>query len=275
MSIIHPTSVISPLAHVGEDVEIGPYAVIDEHAVIGDGCQIGPHAHIGSHTKLGKKVEVYYGANIDTPQDYTWRKGVVSETIIGDGATIREYVTIHRPPVEGAKTIIGSKCFLMAFSHIGHDAVLDEKVTLANHTVLSGHVRVERGAVLSGHVLVHQFCQIGTLAMVSPGMKLRQDVPPFCMAMEDGYVIGSNVVGLRRAGFSAELRGEIKRAVKTYFHKGLLSEAALAEIEASNPSPPVKHFVDFIRGSKRGVLPGRPKKSSADGDEMSEGSGEE
>ncbi len=258
MSQIHSTAVISSKAAIGANVEIGPYSVIDDNAEIGDGCFIGPHVHVGSYTSVGKNCELYYGANLDTPQDYTWKRGVISRTIIGEGTTIREYVTIHRPPLPDKSTVIGAQCFLMAFSHIGHDAELEERVTIANHTAVSGFVKIGRGAIVSGYVLLHQFCRLGTLCFISPGSRVRQDVPPYSLYREEGYVSGVNTVGLRRAGLDQTRRVAIARATRLYFRSPLARTKAIEEIESWDMTPEQKEFVEFIEASKRGIVPSPP-----------------
>lgn len=173
---------------------------------------------------------------------------------------IREYVTIHRPPFEFLKTTIGNHVLLMAFVHIGHDVIIGDRVTIANNTALSGHVQVGQGAVFSGCVLVHQFCRIGALAMVGPGAHVGQDIPPFCMLRESNVITGPNTIGLRRAGMSNEQRLAIRRAIRTFFFEGLNAKNALEQIErGENVLPEVHMFVNFIKESHRGIMPGNPK----------------
>jgi UDP-N-acetylglucosamine acyltransferase len=256
---IHPTAVIHPDARIGENVEIGPYAVIERDTVIGDGCFIDSHVKIARYTTVGDRTRIYFGALVgEEPQDHRFRPGVVSSTAIGADSVIREYVTIHRSPFEGAKTSVGSHTLLMAFVHVGHDAAIGDYVTAANHTGISGHVIIEDRAVLSGYVLIHQFCRIGELAMIGGRTIITQDVPPFCMLAENECICGPNTIGLRRAGFSGELRAAIRRAVKTYFFHGLNAGNALAEIEAEVPGPELRHFIEFIRQSNRGIMRGDP-----------------
>ena len=174
--------------------------------------------------------------------------------------TIREYVTIHRSPFAERYTRIGSGTLLMSFVHIGHDAQIGDRVTIANQTAVSGHVIIEDQAVLSGYILIHQFCRIGRLAMVGARTIIRQDIPPFCMLAENECVCGPNVIGLRRAGFDSYTRSAIRRAIKTYFFRGLNATNALAEIESMPMRPPeVDHFVEFIRKTERGIMPGDPE----------------
>ncbi len=257
---IHPTAVISPGAELGREVEIGPYAVIEDHTVIGDGCFIDAHAKIARYTELGPRCRVYLGALVgEEPQDHRFQPGTVAWTRIGSDTTIREYVTIHRSPFEGGETRVGSHTLLMAFVHLGHDVRIGDGVTIANQTAVSGHVVIEDRAVLSGFILIHQFCRIGTLAMIGARVIVTQDVPPYCLLAESGHICGPNTVGLRRAGFSPELRTGIRRAIKTYFYRGLNSHNALAEITAEPHSPEVAHFVEFIAATERGIVPADPQ----------------
>lgn len=257
---IHPTAVIGQNVKIGKGCSIGPYCVVKDDVEIGEGTVLEPYVHIGRYTTIGSGCRIYPGADVgDEPQDHSFRPGVVSYTEIGSHTVIREYVTIHRPPSEGLKTLIGNHVLLMAFVHVAHDVVIGDRVTIANHTALTGHVQVEPMAVISGYCMIHQFCRIGSLAMITAGARIRQDIPPYCLLGENDYIYGPNVVGLRRAGFGQELRMEIRRAIKTYFFQDLNKSVALDTISGAKTSPEVAHFVDFIKSSKRGIMPGRAK----------------
>lgn len=259
--MIHPTAVVSPKAEIGKNVEIGPYAVIEDDVKIGDDCYIDAHVKICQYTTVGARCRIYFGALVGAePQDHRFYRGLCSYCEIGSDTVIREYVTIHRPPFEFLKTVVGNHVLLMAFVHVAHDVCIADRVTIANHTNISGHVQIGEGAVLSGYILIHQFCRIGSLAMIAPTCLISQDIPPFCMLRETNFITGPNTIGLRRAGFSNESRLAIRRAIKTFFFEGLNAKNALDEIEHSgNVLPEVHAFVNFIKESKRGIMPGNPK----------------
>ena len=106
-------------------------------------------------------------------------------------------------------------------------------------------------------MVVHQHCRIGEMAIMSGFSETRQDVPPY--AKTDGRpakVAGINSVGLKRAGVSDEDRNIIKQAYKLLFYSGLNTTQALEEIEKEMPAdnPYVKHLVEFIKSSKRGII---------------------
>ena len=254
---IHPTAAVAPEAKIGKNVEIGPYAVIEKNVEIGDNCWIDAHAKVCEYTSVGENTRIYYGALVGTePQDHRFVPGLRSYTKIGKNVVIREYVTIHRSPFEDKVTSVGDGTLLMAFVHVGHDAQIGKRVTIANQTAVAGHVIIEDGAVLSACVLIHQFCRIGALAMIGGRTIMTQDVPPYCMLAENCRVCGPNVIGMRRAGFTPEARLAIQRAIKSYFFKDLSGSNALAEIEKEAMTPEVEHFVNFIRTSERGIMAG-------------------
>ena len=261
---IHPTAIVSPNAEIGENVEIGPYAIIEDDVRIGNDCFIDAHVKVAQYTTVGPRCRIYYGAFVGAePQDHRFYKGVQSFTEIGSDTVIREYVTIHRPPFEFMKTVIGSHVLLMAYTHIGHDSVIADQVTIANNGMIAGHVQIARGAVLGGAAKVHQFCRIGALAMIGAGGIILQDVPPFCLTDQNGEVAGVNTIGLRRVGMASAPRLAIRQAVKTLFFKGLSIKNALDEIQhGENICPEVQMFANFVKESSRGIVAARSGKGS-------------
>ncbi|MGN0867644.1 MAG: acyl-ACP--UDP-N-acetylglucosamine O-acyltransferase [Oligosphaeraceae bacterium] len=253
---IDPRAAIQEGASLGNNVTIGPFAVIGKDVVIGDDCVIGPHVNLSGHTVIGRGTRIHCGANIgDEPQDVHYH-GQESLTRIGEDCVIREYVTIHRGVEEGSDTSVGNKVMLMAFTHLGHNCQLQDNVIIANASLLAGRVEVGRGAFISGATLVHQYCRIGTMAMVGGGSRIVQDVVPFGIVQENA-IQGINAVGLRRAGWSAETINTIKEAVKIACLEGLSRPNALEKIASTLPDlPEVRLFREFLEGTRRGLLTG-------------------
>jgi UDP-N-acetylglucosamine acyltransferase len=169
---------------------------------------------------------------------------------------VREYVSIN-PGTEGGgmETVIGHRCLLMVSSHVGHDCRLADSVILANGVALGGHVVVESHARIGGLAGVHQFTRIGESALCAAGAMVSLDVPPYCMATGDrARLLGLNVVGLKRRGFSEETIRTIKRAYRLIFHgEGVRQDALARAREAFADSDEVGHLVDFVAASERGV----------------------
>lgn len=262
-SLIHPLACVHPGAQIGENTRIDAFAVIDEHVKIGAHCHIHSHAKIAKYTTIGDHCRIYLGASVgEDPQDHRYDPTIVSYTEIGNYVALREYVTVHRPPFEGKTTYIGDYSLLMAFVHVGHDCKIANHVTIANLTLLAGHVEVESGAVISAAARFHQFCRVGKMSITSSFATTRQDTPPFCMVNDEGYVVGMNAVGMRRAGLSSEVRLAVQRAIRTYFYEDLLGSAAIAKIEETDGNiQEVQDFLTFIKTSTRGIVPGVKKET--------------
>ena len=257
MNAIHPSAVIGKRAQLGEGNEIGPGCVIEDGAVLGAHNKLWMNVYVGPGTTLGDSNQLHMGAVVGhTPQDVSYA-GAQSFTKIGHRNTIREYVTIHRGTKEGTSTVIGDDNFLMANAHIAHNCEIGNKVILVNLASLTGYCVIEDGAFLSGIVGLHQFTRIGRLAMISALSAVNKDVPPYMFCGGRPAVIqGLNVVGLRRAGISAPVREEIKRAYKLLYREGLNVSHAVEAIERECSSPEVKALVTFVKASKRGICAG-------------------
>jgi len=252
---IHPTAVVEPGARLGSEVVIGPFCYVQHDAEIGDGCELLSHVSVLSHTTLGKRCRVHAGAVLGgLPQD-TGFKGDVSYARIGDDCVLREGVTINRGTKPGTATVVGDGCMLMAMVHCAHNVQLGHHVTVANCTGFSGYVTVGDRAFISGMVGVHQFVNIGKLAMVGLSVVLTKDLPPFCTvrpSTENG-VGGMNIVGMRRAGMTPEARAAVKYAFKVLYGSGLNVTQAVAVLEQGPGGPEIDAMLEFIRGSKRGI----------------------
>lgn len=253
---VHPTAIVHPKARLGAGVTVGPYSIIREHVTLGAGTRVGAHCVVEGRTTIGEDCELFTGAVIGSiPQDLKYQ-GEESVLLIGDRNRFREYVTIN-PGTEGGggKTVIGSDCLFMAYSHVAHDCIMGSHIIMANSAALAGHISVEDRAIIGGLVGVHQFVRVGTLAFIGGCSRVVQDVPPYATCV--GYpakVYGLNTEGLRRAGVENDTRQRLHRVFKVLFHSKLSMSHALEQVEQdADGSPEVRHLLDFIRQSKRGV----------------------
>lgn len=255
MRRIHPTAIVSPKAELGENVEIGPYAIVEENVVIQNNAIIHTHAVIAGLTAIGESCEVFPGAVVGMRcQDLKYR-GERTYVELGSRTVIRECVTVNSSTGEGSKTSIGEDCFLMAYSHVGHNCCLGNGVIMANAASLAGHIVIEDQAVIGGLVGIHQFVHVGTLSMIGGLSKVNQDVPPY--SLSDGVpcsVVDINAIGLRRHGFSQETRNYIRRAFKILFKSGLATSHAVEIVKSEIPhTPEIQHLLEFIAKSERGI----------------------
>ncbi|HMP89088.1 MAG TPA: acyl-ACP--UDP-N-acetylglucosamine O-acyltransferase [Kiritimatiellia bacterium] len=252
---IDSKAVIDSRAEIGRDVQVGAGAVVGSDVKIGDRCVVGPNAVIMPYTTLGEDCRVHAGAVIgDTPQDLSF-KHLVSHVRIGARCTFREGVTIHRGTKEGTETVVGDDCYLMANSHLAHNVILGNRVILANGALLGGYVEIGDGAFISGNAVIHQFCRVGRLVMVGGLSGISKDVPPFCMTRSGAVntIVGFNIVGLRRNGFSPEQRNLVKTCYDIIYRQGRNVSQAIEKLQAEPESPVIHEIVSFIQKSKRGI----------------------
>jgi UDP-N-acetylglucosamine acyltransferase len=258
MSSIHPTAIIAAGATIGQNITIDPYAVIDADVVIGDDCHIHSSVRLYNGARLGRGVKIFPSATVaGEPQDLKFG-GESSTVSIGDNTMIREFVSLHRGTSEGGKTVIGKNCLIMAYAHVAHDCKIGDNVILANSVQLAGHVTIEDWAILGGILPVHQFVRIGRHAMVGGGFRVPKDIPPYVLA--GGHPMsyhGINAIGLRRRGFSAEDMNLIRQTYKYIFRSSMnVTQATEYVAEHLGESEVVRTILEFIRISKRGIMPG-------------------
>ena len=253
---VHATALVDPSAELGLDVVIEPFAVIGARVHVGAGTTVGARATVCGPTRLGAGCSVGIGAVIGTdPQDLKY-DGEATELVVGDETCIREYVTINRGTRASGATIVGPRCYLMAYVHIAHDCRLGEGVILSNAVQLAGHVDIGAYAQIGGLTPVHQFVRIGAHAFIGGGSRVSQDVPPFARTAGNPVrLYGINTVGLRRAGFDADLRMAIQRAHRLLFNSGLPRGEAVERVrDESGHIPEIVQLLDFLGASQRGVM---------------------
>jgi len=249
---------IHPDAIIGSGVHIDPFTMIHDDVEIGDGTWIGSNVTIMPGARIGKKCRIFPGAVISAvPQDLKF-EGEHTTAEIGDGSTIREFVTINRGTKALGKTVVGKNTLLMSYVHVAHDCIVGDHCILANGVTLAGHIVIDSYAIIGGLSAVHQFVHIGGHVMISGGSLIRKDIPPFVKAAREPLsYVGINSVGLRRRGFSNEKIAEIQEIYRIIFIKGLSYSKALEVVESEvHQSPERDEILSFIRGSSRGIMKG-------------------
>lgn len=234
--MIHPTAIVEPGAQLGADCEIMAHAIVTKHVVLGDRVVVHPFAVVGGD-----------------PQYLKFDRALATGVRIGAGTVIREHVTINRSIHAGRATVIGEACFLMATSHIAHDCEVGREVVLANAALLAGHVTIGDHAFLGGGSAVHQFCRIGEGVMVAGHASITRDVPPFTMVAERDDVIGLNLVGLKRRGFSRAAVKELKAVFHdVYFTAGNIRDVAARRLAAGGAATgEARQFLQFFTAGQR------------------------
>lgn len=232
---IHPAAHVDSLAQLGVDVEIMAGAVVTRWARIGDRAVIHPGAVVGGDPQ-------YLGFASATP----------TYVDLGADSVVRESVTVNRSMYDGQATTLGTKCFLMACSHVGHDCVVAHDVVLANNAMVAGHVEIGAYTFVGGGAGIHQFCRIGAVAMIAGLARVTKDVPAYCMVAERDELTGLNLVGLKRRGWSREIIREVKSAYRAVLGVSGNPRPRAAELVGHAESDPARLFLEFFAGGKRG-----------------------
>ena len=253
-----PLAYIHPGAKIHPSVVIDPFVTIENNVEIGEGTRIGSNVTIMEGARIGKNCTIFPGAVISgIPQDLKFQ-GEETLAIIGDNTTIRECVTVNRGTASKGKTVVGSNCLIMAYSHVAHDCVIGDNVIISNATQIAGEVVVDNFAVIGGGTLIHQFCHIGPHVMIQGGALVNKDIPPFVKAAREPIAYtGLNSIGLRRRGFSNETIREIQDIYRYLYLSGLNNTDAIERIEAEVPATKERdEIILFVRNSKRGIIRG-------------------
>jgi UDP-N-acetylglucosamine acyltransferase len=254
---IDPRAAVHPDAKLGEDVVVGPYCVVGAEAEIGDRTRLESHVVVDGRTHLGPdNVVAPFSSLGGPPQDLKYG-GEPTSVTIGAGNRFCEYVTVSRGTAGGGGiTRIGDRNLFMAYSHIAHDANVGSRIVFANAATLAGHVEVGDDATVGAFTGVHQFCRVARHAFIGGYSVVTQDALPWVLTVGNRAVShGVNIVGLKRKGYASETIDAIKRCYMTLFRSKMLLEDAIAKVEAESGSiEEVRYFLEFVRGSKRGVV---------------------
>ena len=252
---IHPLSSVSSKAKIGHGVIIGPFCVIEKGVELGDGCVLESRVSIKEGTFVGENNHFCEGAVIGGLPQHVAVPDECGQVVIGSENTFRENVTVHRAMKESNATIVGDNNLLMVNVHIAHDCRLGNNIVMANNVMIAGHVTIGSKANISGAVGVHQFCRIGEYAMVGGQSHITQDIPPYVTV--DGLtsnIVGLNMIGLRRGGFSAEDIKQLKEAYQIVFRSQLPWREILKTLEEQFTKGAVVELTRFLAGTTRGII---------------------
>ncbi|UCC26889.1 MAG: acyl-ACP--UDP-N-acetylglucosamine O-acyltransferase [Gemmatimonadales bacterium] len=255
-TFVHPSALVDDGAELGVGVQVGPFSIVGPGVTLGDGTRLASHVLVARDTTVGADCRISQGAVLGTdPQDLKFQ-GERTWLEVGDRTVIREYATLNRGTSATGRTVVGSDCLLMAYTHVAHDCVLGNHIVLSNSVNMAGHVVIGDWVIVGGLTPIHQFVRVGAHAFVGGASRIAQDVPPYCRAAGNpSKLYGLNSVGLERRGFGPEVRKALKQAYRLVFKAGLNVSRGVARARDEAPSlPEVGHFLDFIAASERGII---------------------
>lgn len=254
MTQIDPTARVDKEAKIGRNVVIGPYCVVGPHVAVGDECRLVAHVQLGGHTTIGARTVIYPFASLGSPPQSVKYRGGATRLAVGSDCDIRENVTMNTGTEDGGGiTEVGNGCFFMVGSHVGHDCKVGSNVTFANNVLLAGHCTVGDNVTFGGGAAVRQFVRIGEGAMIVGLSGVRADVIPWGTAWGPlADLVGLNVVGLRRRGYSKSDIHQLRDAYRELFHGAGTFRARVDKVEASHGQHPlVASVIVFIRSARR------------------------
>ena len=252
---IHPRALVSPQAKLGHGVTVGPFSIVEPDVTIGDYCTLAARVVVKSGTTMGQHNRVFEGAVLGGLPQHMRTPEHLGRVSIGSYNTFRENVTVHRALSDGSLTEIGDHNLLMVGSHAAHDCTIGDHAILTNNALLGGFVSVGERAFVSGAVAVHQFCRIGRLAMIGACARVVQDVPPYVTVDgQSGLIVGLNLVGLRRNGYTSEDITQLKAAYRLIYRHGLRWVDVLEQLKQEFTSGPAADFYPFLSQGTRGFV---------------------
>jgi UDP-N-acetylglucosamine acyltransferase len=121
---------------------------------------------------------------------------------------------------------------------------------------------------LGGQAAVLQRVRVGESVMIAGYTALREDAVPFGYVLHPiGRLVGLNVVGMRRRGFSRDTIRAIRATYQALFESGDESKFSdrLDQVEAAHGAvPEVARMLSFLRAARKPVMMTRPRGSNSD-----------
>lgn len=256
MSNISDKAYIDPKAKIGSNVTIYPFAYIEGDVVIGDDCVIYPYVSIMNGTRLGKGNKVYQNTVLGAePQDFNY-KGDSSQLIIGNENIFRENVVINRATFSDGQTVIGNRNFFMEGVHVSHDTKVDNYCTFGYGTKVAGDCEVHSGVIFSSSVIINAKVRVGGASMVTSGVRISRDVPPFIVATDNPVKYGGvNRTMLEASGTPDRVIAHIENAYRLVFHGQTSVFDACHQIKEQVPDgKEIRSIVKFIQNTKLGII---------------------
>lgn len=256
MPKIHPTAIVDPMVELADDVQVGAFCIIRGRVQIGAGTIIQDRTHIQGDTVIGRNCNLGPLAMVGLDPQHLRYKGERTRLIIGDGVIIREMASVHRAYLSGPEdcTKIGDRCFLMSYSHVGHDSRVGNDVVISSSVLLAGHCTVGDRVFIGGGAGIHQFCRVGRLAIIAGNESISRDIPPFAAARYGGLK-AYNAIGCRRAGISQQAIHAIRAAYYCIHHCRSVSDVVAAIRSEVAQTPEVLELLEFLTHTKRGIHP--------------------
>lgn len=255
--MISPLAYVDPNAQLGQNVEVGPFAYIEKGVVIGDNCVIKAHASILEGTTMGSGNIVYQNAVIGaTPQDFHYVEGTSSKVVIGNDNHIRENVVIAGSTYEDKATTIGNGNFIMDRVHICHDVRVFNKCVIGIGVCIAGECEIHDCSIQSTGVVVQQHVRVGRFSLIQSGCRVQKDVPPYViLGGNPASYHGVNAVVLKHIGTTERIIRHIANTYRIIYTSNFSLEDAVIKIPEQIPmSEEIHDILNFVKCAKHGIV---------------------
>jgi len=250
-AVIHPSSIVEDGAVIGPDCTVGPFSIVGADVRLGKSVHLKSHVVITGDTEVGDETIIFPGAVIgEIPQDLKF-KGEAARLVVGKRNRIREGVTMNiGTEGGGGETRVGDDCLFMTGAHVAHDAIVGDRVIVANQGAIAGHCVIEDDVIIGGLSGIHQWVRIGQGAIIGAVTMVTNDVIPYGLVQGPrGQLDGLNLVGLKRRGVA---RSEIT-ALRAAFQMLAQGEDAFQDrarkLGDESDSEYVHKIVEFVLGA--------------------------
>ena len=245
---IHPSAIVEAGAVIAAGCEIGPFVLIGPEVTLAEGVVVKSHAVVTGWTQIGPETVIFpFSCVGEVPQDLKFA-GERTQLVVGARCRIREGATLNTGTAGGGGlTRVGDDCLLMTGAHVGHDAVLGDRVILANQVAIAGHCQIGDDVIVGGLSGIHQFVRIGRGAIIGAVTMVTNDVLPFGLVQGPrGVLDGLNLVGLKRRGVD---RSDIT-AMRAAFQMLAQGDGSFLDrarkLAEETQSAYVREMVDFV-----------------------------
>ncbi len=261
---IHPTAIVEDGAALGAGVEIGPFCLVERNAALGEGVRLLSHVVVHGGAEIGARTVVHAQAVLGGNPQIRGSDNAGTKLTVGADCVIREGVSLNRGSIKGGGlTSVGARCYLMAYSHVGHDSHIGNDVTFANSVAIAGHVEVGEGVIAGGLSAVQQFGRIGRYAFIGGMTGMNEDLIPYGIAFGDhAQLAGLNLVGLKRRGVARANIHALRAAYRVIFQsdEGSLADRARRARDTWPDAAEVQEVANFILAdAKRPVCTARAR----------------
>lgn len=172
------TAKVSKTVQLGHQVSIGEHVVIGENCVIGNNVSIGHNSVISSNTMIGNSVKVGSNCTIGGcgfgyavgEDGKKIRINHIGGVILGDRVELGSNVCIDRGVI--GDTILGDGVLVDNLAHISHNVVIGEDsmiyalTVICGSTIIGKNSKVAPGASIINKVIIGDKVQIGIGAVV-------------------------------------------------------------------------------------------------------------